>query len=115
MLQCSAGHKFLYPRTVTEHTMKPVYSVDSLKGTCEPLVDWCEVQTKRCPVEGCGSLSLSEVVEEPVKEAVSNVYVYELTSGSQTELDKLLASGYKIVNRYSKQYHLEKVAEAAKA
>jgi hypothetical protein len=60
-----------------------------------------------CP--HCGSQDFDEAPAEPVKqEEICNVYIYELTTGAQTELDKLLASGYKVVNRYSKQYHLEK-------
>ena len=51
------------------------------------------------------------VQEEPLQqEKIGNVYVYELTTGPQTELDKLLADGYVPMNRTSKQYVLEKPA-----
>jgi hypothetical protein len=60
-----------------------------------------------CPF--CKELTFTEFIEPtPAPEEVANVYVYELTSGAQTALDALLAQGYVIVNRYSKQYHLEK-------
>ncbi|MGA3289481.1 MAG: hypothetical protein ABSD42_04490 [Candidatus Bathyarchaeia archaeon] len=63
-----------------------------------------------CPY--CQSKDFTEYIEPaPVQEVVSNVYIYDLTSGPQTELDRLLALGYRIVNRYSKQYHLEKPKE----
>lgn len=58
-----------------------------------------------CPY--CLSKNYSETVEaQPEK-----VYVYDLTSGPQTELNKLLAEGYIVVARYSKQYHLEKLKQ----
>lgn len=57
-----------------------------------------------CPI--CGNLEYSEYTE--TVEDVESVYIYDLTSGPQTELNGLLAQGYKILNRYSKQYHLEK-------
>ncbi len=67
----------------------------------------CTVETYVCPY--CESLNLAEQEPEaPVQEQPTNVYVYELTTGAQTELDKLLAQGYQIVSRFSKQYHLEK-------
>jgi hypothetical protein len=60
-----------------------------------------------CPY--CKSPDYDEEPTEPVKQQeVSNVYVYDLTGGAQIQLDKLLADGYVIVNRFSKQYHLEK-------
>jgi hypothetical protein len=60
-----------------------------------------------CPY--CQSLDFTEYMEPPTPQPdVEAVYVYELTTGPQVELDKLLAEGYKIANRYSKQYHLEK-------
>jgi hypothetical protein len=65
------------------------------------------VETDVCPF--CFSKDFSECADN---QDVSNVYVYDLTSGPQTELDGLLALGYRIVNRYSKQYHLEKPKEA---
>ena len=47
----------------------------------------------------------------PVQEVVSNVFIYDLTSGAQTDLDALLAQGYRIVSRYAKAYFLEKPQE----
>ncbi len=64
------------------------------------------IEHQVCPF--CGSKEFDEFVEQKPIEEVSNVYIYELTNGPQTELDGLLNQGYKIVNRYSKQYHLEK-------
>ena len=66
---------------------------------------------KVCP--DCGNRNIVEYTE-PASE-VANVYIYDLGSGPQTELDGLLAQGYVIQNRYSKQYHLEKPKEVAKA
>lgn len=67
-------------------------------------------ETHVCPY--CGSLDIEEYTEQPTQTETANVYVYELTSGAQTGLDNLLVAGYKIVARYSKQYHLEKPKEA---
>ena len=62
------------------------------------------LETYVCPF--CNSKEYKEYTD-PQPE-VSNVHIYDLTSGPQTALDALLAQGYVIVNRYSKQYHLEK-------
>lgn len=62
------------------------------------------IETNVCPF--CQSKEYEEVKEADT--AVQNVYIYELGTGPQTALDALLADGYVIVNRYSKQYHLEK-------
>lgn len=57
----------------------------------------------------CQSLTFSEYTEQPEAQApVEAVYVYDLTTGMQDGLNKLLAEGFEIVNRFSKQYHLEK-------
>jgi hypothetical protein len=63
-----------------------------------------------CPF--CQSKEYTEFIEPvtvtPPKQ-VSNVFIYELTTtGAQPNLDAMLADGYEIVNRFSKQYHLEK-------
>ena len=72
----------------------------------EPVV-LSQKETSVCPY--CGNLDFTEYIEPaPIQEAVSNVYVYDLTSGAQTALDALLAQGYKIQQRYAKQYFLEK-------
>lgn len=62
------------------------------------------LETYVCPF--CQTKEFEEVKE--ADPAVQNVYIYELGTGPQTALDALLADGYVIVNRYSKQYHLEK-------
>jgi hypothetical protein len=67
-------------------------------------------ETHQCPY--CGSLNIQEA--KSTVEDIANVYIYELTTGAQTELDKLLAQGYQIVSRFSKQYHLEKPKPEAK-
>jgi hypothetical protein len=62
-----------------------------------------------CPY--CKSSNYDEIVVEvvkPVPEEIESVYIYELTTGKQEELDNKLAEGYKIVGRFAKQYHLEK-------
>lgn len=61
------------------------------------------IKTFACP--RCNSIAYEETEQN---KAPANVYVYELTTGPQTKLDELLAEGYEVVNRYSKQYHLEK-------
>lgn len=60
-----------------------------------------------CPY--CLNLNITEApIVEAEKEQIEAVYVYDLKSGMQTELNELLAQGFEIVARYSKQYHLEK-------
>ena len=61
-------------------------------------------ETYVCP--NCNKINFTEAVEDA--SAVESVYIYELTSGPQTELNGLLAQGYVIVNRYAKAHHLEK-------
>lgn len=71
----------------------------------EQMPNFEEIQV--CPY--CRSPDFTEYIEPaPIQEEIANVYVYDLGSGAQPELDKLLAEGYRIVNRFSKQYHLEK-------
>lgn len=65
------------------------------------------LETHVCPY--CQSIDLTEAPLETVQPvSVEAVYVHDLTSGNQEALNKLLAEGYVIVNRYAKQYHLEK-------
>lgn len=117
--QCLNCEKlFIYPATLTEHKTNCVAELGtgkSLKNLPEdeeiPILpeDSVDEVWHTCPY--CGSLDLEEYTPEPEQkptEEIESVYIYDLTSGAQTELDKLLADGYKIVNRYSKQYHLEK-------
>lgn len=95
----SCGKLFVYPAKLR----KPILESYQPSGLFE------ETETHVCPY--CGSLDIEEYTPEPLPqqvEEIANVYIYDLTTGPQTQLDKLLADGYKIVNRYSKQYHLEK-------
>jgi hypothetical protein len=87
--KCDKGHEFLFPETA--HV-----------GLSEN--EWTEFTI--CPDCDDYNRNISEVPDSA--QAIGNVYVYELTTGAQTELDKLLADGYLIVNRYAKAYHLEK-------
>jgi len=76
-------------------------------GLNQAIQDHTEVHA--CPY--CHSIDIEEYVAPPLPqtvEEVANVYIYDLTTGAQSQLDQLLEQGYKIVNRYSKQYHLEK-------
>jgi len=87
------GKLFLYP--AKRETTTPITEV--------------KLEVHVCPY--CGSIDIEEYTPEPLAqtvEEIANVFIYDLTTGAQTQLDKLLADGYKIVNRYSKQYHLEK-------
>jgi hypothetical protein len=108
--QCDKGHLFHYTAKQT-HFLEPKELVDN-EDTTIKVSD--SIESSVCPF--CFSKFVSEVVEPaPIQEAVSNVYVYDLTSGAQTELDKLLAQGYRIVSCFSKQYHLEKPKEVPAA
>jgi hypothetical protein len=93
---CDKNHKFTYPAKQTS------INEDSYES----------LEVSVCPF--CQSKTFDEY-QEPVAN-VESVYIYELTSGPQLGLDKLLADGYVIVNRYAKTYSLEKlkVAEAKK-
>ena len=89
------------------HTAKAVnYSFPKTTGITTDYIE-----TAVCP--HCGSKNYDETTQAPVVQVqVESVYIYDLTSGPQTALDALLAQGYVIVNRYSKQYHLEKPKSA---
>jgi hypothetical protein len=93
---CDKNHKFTYPAKQNS------INEDSYES----------LEVSVCPF--CQSKTFDEY-QEPVAN-VESVYIYELTSGPQLGLDKLLADGYVIVNRYAKTYSLEKlkVAEAKK-
>jgi hypothetical protein len=80
--------------------------IEMFKGL-QKAFDMATFERSVCPF--CKSPTYKEYVEpQPEAEEVGNVYIYELTTGPQTELNKLLADGYKIVNRYAKSYALEK-------
>ena len=89
---CDQGHKFIYPAKAT------------FQRAAIPNPITYEVMI--CPICDENNEKFSEFIE--VADTVESVYIYELTSGPQTELNKLLADGYTIVNRYAKAYHLEK-------
>jgi hypothetical protein len=95
--KCGKGHVFLFPTTA--HT-----------GLGAGDVNW--IESKQCPE--CGSIHFTEYTEPIIPATVESVYIYDLTSGPQTELNGLLAQGYVIINRYAKTYSLEKpkVAES---
>jgi hypothetical protein len=59
-----------------------------------------------CPF--CKELTFTEFVEPTDIEQPINVLVIDLTTGPQLQIDRALADGYKIVNRYAKSYVLEK-------
>jgi hypothetical protein len=85
---CDQGHRFHYSAKFTEH------SYGEIAG------DFLETQV--CPF--CQSKVFSEVQEADV----ANVLVVELTTGPQIAIDKALADGYLVVNRYAGKYVLEK-------
>lgn len=91
--QCNEKHIFLFP-DITHN------------GLVKDGVEWAWTETKVCPE--CGSHLLSEYVEVVTEEQIENVLVIELTSGPQIAIDKALADGYVIKNRYAKNYVLEK-------
>jgi hypothetical protein len=94
---------FLHPAKLIETQPSAMFS----DGSRTKIGD-AQTETSVCPI--CLNKTYEEIAE--VAEDIANVYIYDLTTGPQTALDHLLAEGYKIVNRYSKQYHLEKPKEA---
>lgn len=100
----SCGKLFVYPSVLTVTiNQNPTVAVSNLA------VQGDNQQTHVCPY--CLSPDIEEYIPAPEPqpvEEIQNVYIYDLTTGPQTALDQLLAQGYQIVNRYSKQYHLEK-------
>ena len=110
--QCLNCEKlFVYPAKSSIPVSMNISEDDAIANVVRTGKFVAQQEMHLCPY--CGSLDIEEYVlpSEPVAE-VANVYIYDLTSGAQTELDGLLAQGYRIVNRYSKQYHLEKPKEA---
>jgi hypothetical protein len=101
---CENIHRFHYPA-------KQVLSVEgqrtAIMGSLAIQGDY--VETSVCPF--CHSKTFSEEKEADV----ANVLFVELTTGPQIAIDKALADGYKVVNRYSGKYVLEKTKEAVKA
>jgi hypothetical protein len=66
---------------------------------------------ERCVCPFCQSKTFAEYIEPTVTEQTVNVLVIDLTTGPQLQVDRALADGYKIVNRYAKSYVLEKSAK----
>jgi len=99
-LEETCKKQFLFPakisKPLTEKSGTVILQTMAVQGDM--------IETHVCPY--CQSLNIQETTAPT--QGIANVYIYELTTGAQTELDKLLAAGYQIVNRYSKQYHLEK-------
>jgi hypothetical protein len=101
--QCSKGHIFSHAAKLIENHVRDFqYSSMTPQPTSYPDN---VLEFAICPI--CQSKTFDEY-QEPVAN-VESVYIYELTSGPQLGLDKLLADGYVIVNRYAKTYSLEKV------
>ena len=105
---CDKGHHFTHVAKYTNYL--PVTSDSQVSIFLNGKIQNDFIEVYVCPF--CKSLNISVAPEENIE----GVYVYELTTGEQHDLDALLKQGYKIVNRYSKQYHLEKPkVEAPKA
>ncbi len=108
--KCDAcGKLFIHPAIKTVSST-PAFQFDqTTSATLKPLSSET-LETHICPF--CQSLTYSEFAESEPQ--VETVYVYDLTSGAQTELAGLLAQGYIIKVRYAKQYLLEKTKEVKK-
>ena len=96
------GKTFIYAAKVT-HFLEPK-EIQKNEDTTLTVGDWVEASV--CPF--CQSLNFTEYIESVEAQPVEAVYVYDLTSGMQEGLNKLLAEGFEIIARYSKQYMLEK-------
>lgn len=136
--QCSKGHVFIHPAKLSvstnelekvtgslfesaitmaetseffpehEHWEDLKRTIREIKSRLEEeIVDAGTIEKSVCPF--CQSLEYAEYTEPELQ--VEAVYVYDLTTGPQTELAGLLAQGYTIKNRYAKQYILEKLKE----
>lgn len=94
--QCSPkGHRFLWAAVVTEHVTKNVHFEQKASDLLSSVVlaDWFEVVSHRCPVEGCGSIEISEYTE-PKRKLVSQVEV------PRADVDKYLKIGYEEIATY---------------
>ena len=111
--QCSPkGHRFLWVNIVTEHTVKEAHILLDPKANDKisfPLIDrdhvvenWFEVTSHRCPVEGCGSIEISEYIE-PAE------VVESLVSVPHSEVNAKIAEGYQVKSIYVKETVLVKV------
>ncbi len=109
---CDKGHSFNFPAKQTRNHYDPWPEIEQNGLTKYGNFIESFTETHVCPF--CSSLNLSEA-PEPAEPQTEAVYVYDLTTGAQTELAGLLAQGYIIKNRYLKQYHLEKPKVEAKS
>ena len=97
---CENLHVFVHPAKKTErHWVHEQKDIATSMGT--------EFETRVCPE--CRAIHYTENPQP--EQQTTNVYIYDLTTGPQAELDGLLAQGYRIVARYAKQYHLEKLQQ----
>jgi hypothetical protein len=87
---CDKGHIFLHSAKLTTTTL--LTNTEKSES----------VEIQICPY--CHSLDISEAPEDTPQ----NTLVIELTVGPQIAIDKAVAEGYKIVNRYAGKYVLEK-------
>ena len=103
--QCgTCGKYFIHPAIATDYNSVTSNGIPDSNFK----IPSSTLEVHVCPF--CRSKEYIEVAEpEP---EVENVYIYDLTSGPQTELDGLLAQGYVIKNRYAKSYALEKPKKA---
>ena len=99
---CEKGHRFVYPAKQSEATTRTVIPSLEEQNRQETIVKVIAKETHRCPY--CDSLDLSVVEDE---QPTVGVYVADLHTGVNTEIDDLLAKGWVITGRYAKQYVLE--------
>jgi len=110
-------HIFHHPAKLTENTFKEPLVIQDLNladvKVMGPAVPVSVIERSVCPF--CDSREYSEYIESTETKQVENVFIYELTTGPQLGLDKLLAEGYEIVGRSVKLYQLEKCKPKAEA
>jgi hypothetical protein len=86
-----------------------IYSAKLIENKPKPSIDdmtYEETETQVCPF--CLWKEFVVVEEpQPTAEEIAHVYVADLHSGENSEIDALLAKGWKIVARYAKAYVLE--------
>ena len=120
--KCDKGHTFIYPaKRITplfptelianlDLLLSAVPNDPELKPIADTFTQMRKVvsegsfETMVCPVADCHSLTFTLVEEQKPVEAV---YVCNLTTGIQGELNTLLKDGWEITGRYAKQYILE--------
>jgi len=103
---CAKQFHYAAKYTVHQYSKPEVKEQIGTIITVEPIV-LSTIEEFLCPF--CKSKEFTEYIPPtPTQEEIANVYIYDLTSGAQTALDALLAQGYRIQQRYAKQYFLEK-------